>query len=129
MTDEDAVAGKKKEGKKRTREDSDSEVQEVAAPDRRITERERDMQWKKWVMEKLDKAEKRAERMEEEVGKITLTLEAICGYLRTSDGGVPAGSDDEEVEETEGTLREPATESENAEEAEKRADEDVKMGE
>ena len=112
-----------KEGKKRAREESESEmVVEVAMPPRKRADRGADAPWRKWVMDRLDVAEARSERIEEAVGRIGQTLEAVCGILKRMEEGVPDESEAGSESEAEETLREVADESEKAE-AEEKAEE------
>jgi hypothetical protein len=128
MTEEGTYAaekkGTKKEGKKRAREESDSEVVEVAMPPRKKTGQELEVQWKKWVVERLEIAEARSERIEAGVGKIQQTLEAVCGLLRRMEEGVPDESEQGSDTEAEQTLREVVDESEKADEAEEKTEEE-----
>jgi hypothetical protein len=133
MTEEatNAVAAEKKgikDGKKRAREESDPEVVEVEMPDRKksaFANRGLDLHWKKWVMERLDVAEARSERIEDAIGKIGQTLESVCGLLRRAEGEVPDESEQGSDEEAEQTLRDVGDGSEKAEEkSEKKPEED-----
>jgi len=109
--------GMKKEGKKRVREESDSEVVEVAMPPRKKSSgQELGVQWKKWVVERLEIAEARSERLEEAVRNIGQTLESVCGILRRIEEGVPDDSELGSDTEAEQTLKDVGEELEKADE-------------
>jgi hypothetical protein len=106
----------KKEGKKRVREDSegDSEVEEVTeVKGRKLSEREKDVEWKRWVMMKLKAAEMRQENIERDIAAIGPKLDAIWTFLQKilggpepSDGATEEKSDEEGDEDGAGeTLR------------------------
>jgi hypothetical protein len=106
----------KKEGKKRAREESESDAAEVEPSDRgrKMLGRNKDVEWKRWMKERLEKVEQRTEQIEEALGKIAGTMEAICEFLRKAEEpeGSDQGSEEEEVEDQ--TLRDAEGDSEVA---------------
>jgi hypothetical protein len=116
MTEAGTYSGTKKEGKKRAREESEPEVVEVEPTDRmrKMTGRNKDAEWKRWMKERLEKVEQSTARIEGSLVKIAETCEAICEFLKHAEEpeGSERGSEEEEVEDQ--TLRDAEGDSEVA---------------